>query len=102
MVKMILNAPAPLMIPKINKLCSALMTMQNPKHVSDACIYQARCGLFKVFHFTGAHKSDILANIVQTLIDAPPTLFHCNQYFYSDVKTNLQTDLIGFERVEHT
>ena len=55
-----------------------------------------------VFHFIGVHKLDILAKIVQTLIDAPPTPFNVFRYFYKDVRTNLQTELIDVERAEHT
>ena len=40
-------------------------------------IGKGRFDLFMVFHVTGAHKSDIVAQVVQTLIDAAPTPFHC-------------------------
>ena len=59
------------------------MTVWNPKYVWNTHIYQGFgahwneiFGLFLVFYFTGAQNGDILAKVLQTLIDAPPDQFH--------------------------
>ena len=59
------------------------MTMQNPKYVTSTCIYQGFgahgdeiFGSFMVFRFTGARDSNILAKVLQALIDAPLDQFH--------------------------
>ena len=68
--------------------------------------FEAHCdetfGLLMVFHFTGAHKSDMLAKVLQALIDTSLARFSVFPDVYNDVETNLQTYLIDFERAEHT
>ena len=58
-------------------------TVWNPKYVWNTCIYQGLgahgdeiFGLFIVFHFTDAQNWNILARVVQALIDAHPDQFH--------------------------
>ena len=63
---------------------------------------EERFDLVMVFHFTGDLKLDMFEKVIQTLIDTPPAPFLCFQDLYDDVETNLQTDLIHFERAVHT